>query len=285
MTTDIQKLKERGYVELIRKGQADWVNVVPGERPDFRIKRSSGPDIALEVVEYHAESRDVPGTPRVAVEARWWKELWPVLDRERHSKEALRGFQVRVGFGNKGLPHKRDHHALAQQLVQVVEAAVLAMSGREVDVVFLPQAFIDKANRLISNKFFLAQEVWPLAAERLSSLSVSSWPFEVWPLWNCLDVMGAWGGADEDKFKAVLEKKAKKAEGYDAAGAVLWLLVVCETHDDLESHIYPRDNEELLVLEEKVRESGVADPVGPYAEVWLLSAFTGSACRLRPSKT
>jgi hypothetical protein len=80
VTTELQKQTERIFVDLFRIAHPDWSCISEGEKPDFRIQRTSGLDIGLEVVEYHADSQAVPGQKRIAVEARWWKRLWPQLE-------------------------------------------------------------------------------------------------------------------------------------------------------------------------------------------------------------
>ena len=82
----------------------------------------------------------------------------------------------------------------------------------------------------------------------------------------------------------ILEGKAKKARDYDLAGAELWLLVVCETHGDVESHIFPQGEDSVAVLDAQIRETGFDFAMGPFAEVWLLSAFTGNQRRIQPTR-
>jgi hypothetical protein len=283
MTTQLQKMTERGYVDQFRQGHPDWSEIVEGEKPDFRIRRTSGSDIGLEVVEYHADSQNVPGQKRVAIEAHWWKSLWPILDQERQTLDALRGVGVRLQFNEARIPDKRDHQALAGELMQVIQfAAEQVVLGQTAEFVFGPQATVEVASRMVTDYHFLPEEKWPLASKHLSFLSVSRWPIAAWAPWNCQNVMGAWVGPDKNEFVRILEGKEKKAKAYDLTGAVLWLLIVCETHGDLESHIFPQGEESVAVLETTIRETGFDFATSPFAEVWLLSAFTGSQRRLHP---
>jgi hypothetical protein len=283
MTTELQKKVERGYVDQFRKAHPSWSEIVEGEKPDFRIRRASGGDIGLEVVEYHADSQDVPGQKRVAIEARWWKGLWPLLEQERQTLDGLRGVGVHLQFNEARIPDKRDHQDLACEMMQVILlAAARAVPGRPADVVFGPQATIEEANRLVPDYYFLPEERWPLTSKNVSTLSVSRSPIDAWVPWNCLNVMGAWVGPDKSELARILEGKAKKARDYDLAGAELWLLVVCETHGDVESHIFPQGEDSVAVLETKIRETGFDFAIGTFAAVWLLSAFTGSQRRIHP---
>jgi hypothetical protein len=283
MTTELQKKIERGYVDQFRKAHPSWSEIVEGEKPDFRIRRASCGDIGLEVVEYHADSQDVPGQKRVAIEARWWKGLWPLLDQERQTLDALRGVGVHLRFNEARIPDRRDHQALACELIQVIQlAAARAVPGRPADVVFRPQATIEEASRVVPDYYFLPEEKWALASKNLSSLLVSRWPIDAWVPWHCLNAACAWVGPDKNEFARILEGKANKAQDYDLVRAELWLLVVCETPGDVESHIFPQGEDGVAVLEAKIRETGFDFAMGPFAEVWLLSAFTGSQRRIHP---
>ena len=285
MTTELQKKIERGYVDQFRKAHPNWFEIVEGEKPDFRVRRASGGDIGLEVVEYHADSQAVPGQKRVASEARWWKGLWPLLEQERQCLVDLRGVGVHLRFNDTRIPEKRDQQAFACELLQVIRvAAAQGVPGRPADVVFAPQATIEEASRLMPEYYFLPEEKWPLTSKNLSSLSVSRWPINAWVPWHCLNVIGAWVGPDKNEFARILEGKAKKAQDYDLVGAELWLLVVCETHGDLESHIFLQTEDDVAVLETMIRETGFDFAMGPFAEVWLLSAFTGNQRRIHPAQ-
>jgi hypothetical protein len=283
MTTELQKKIERGYVDQFCKAHPDWSEIVEGEKPDFRIRRTSDRDIGLEVVEYHADSQEVSGQKRVASEARWWKGLWPLLEQERQTLDVLRGVGAHLQFNEARIPDRRDHQALARELVQVIHlAAARAVPGGDVEVIFEPQATVEEASRLVPDYYFLPKEQWPLTSKNLSYLSVSRWPIDAWVPWNCLDATLAWVGPDKNEFARILEGKAKKAQYYDLVGAELWLLVVCETHGDVGSHIFPQGEAGVAVLETKIRETGFDFAAGPFAEVWLLSAFTGSQRRIHP---
>lgn len=285
MTTELQKKKERGYVEQFRKAHPNWSEIVEGEKPDFRIRRVSGCDIDLEVVEYHADTQSAPGQKRVAIEARWWKELWPLLEQERQALDDLRGVGVHLQFNEAQIPNKRDHRTLVRELLQVMQlAAARATPDQPAKVVFGPQSTVEEANRLVPDYYFLPEEKWSLTSKNVSCLEVSRWPIDVWAPWICLNAMAAWAGPDTDEFARILEGKAEKAKGYDLVGAAFWLLVVCETHGDLESHIFPKDEYSAEALEKKIRETEFDFAEGPFAEVWLLSAFTGSQRRIHPPR-
>ena len=132
---------------------------------------------------------------------RWWKGLWPLLEQERQTLVGLRGVGVHLQFNEARIPDKRDHQALARELMQVIQlAAARAVPGRPADVVFGPQATIEKATHLVPDYHFLPEEKWPLASKYVSSLSVSRWPIDAWVPWNCLNVMGAWVGPDKNEF-------------------------------------------------------------------------------------
>ena len=283
MTTERQKRIERAYVVQFQKAHPDWSEILEGEKPDFRIRRAPRGDIGLEVVEYHADSQDVPGQKRVAMEARWWKGLWPLLDQERQTVDALRGVVVHLRFNGARIPDNRDHQAIVSELIQVIElVAARAVPAKDMVEVNSRPATIEEVERFVPEGCLLPKEKWPLASKYLSYLSVSRWPMDAWLQWHCLDVACAWLGPDKNEFARILEGKAKEAEDYDLIGAELWLLVVCETPGDVESHIFPQREDDVAVLEAKIRETGFDFATGPFAEVWLLSAFTGSLRRVHP---
>jgi hypothetical protein len=89
MTTESQKQAEERYVRMLLDGITEYTSVEAGEKPDFRVRRAGAPDLALEVTEYHPTAEGLEGVRRSAVEARWWKELEPVLERERRAKPSL----------------------------------------------------------------------------------------------------------------------------------------------------------------------------------------------------
>jgi hypothetical protein len=75
MTRPAKKEHERRLASRFLEGHIPYNPLDEGERPDFWVRRAEG-DIALEVTEYHAlRPEGGSGAPRVAVEARWWREL------------------------------------------------------------------------------------------------------------------------------------------------------------------------------------------------------------------
>jgi hypothetical protein len=94
--------------------------------------------------------------------------------------------------------------------------------------------------------------------------------------------MLAWLGPDVEEFKRILEGKAKLAQGYGLTETPLWLLVVCEVFGDLESHVFPQSEADVVALAATLRETGFDFDGGPFAEVWLFSAFTDTRRRLHP---
>jgi hypothetical protein len=162
-------------------------------------------------------------------------------------------------------------------------AGQLAHPGQEVEVEFLPRHTIAALGSRLENTLFLATEDWPQASKDVSLLHVSRWPGVTWPTWQCQDVATAWLGPDVEELRRVLEGKRAKAQHYDLGGAPLWLLIVSEVQGDLQSHIFPRNENDLAQLLDVLRQTGFRFEDGPFAEVWLLSAFSGGRLRLHPS--
>jgi hypothetical protein len=70
MTTESQKQAEEHYVTMLLDGFIEYTSLGASEKPDFWVRRSTPPDIGLEVTEYHPS---VQGVRRAEVESRWWK--------------------------------------------------------------------------------------------------------------------------------------------------------------------------------------------------------------------
>jgi hypothetical protein len=284
MTTKAQKQAEERYVKMLLDGIIEYASIEAGERPDFWVRRSSPPDIAVEVTEYHPEAESAPGERRAAVEARWRIGLEPALDRERRGSPCLQDVQLRLIFNEPKLPKGREHGNLAREIVRLVEgvAGQLTGFGEDVEVCFVAREDLTKVGSRLGNMMFVAMEDWPKVSRQLSSLNVARWPGVAWPPWECPNIGGAWLGPENSELHRVLQGKAALARGYELGGAPLWLLVVCELQGDLQSHIFPRSSDDLARLLAKIEETGFDFQSGPFSNVWLLSAFTGERLRVHP---
>jgi hypothetical protein len=273
------------FLEDWRPGAA----LVEDERPDFRVRRPEG-DIALEVTEYHAKAPEGDtGRPRIAVEVPWWRYVEPTVNSERQVR-SLKHVQVHLRFADRHLPGKAQGPAVARELVGAVAAAVAdrRFTGTEAMVELAPRAQIASFGDFEDGTIFLPQEDWPDVARRLESLIVSPHPLE-WPSWDCQNASTSWVGPDVDEFKRILEAKAEAAKEYTLGSMPLWLLIVCdavddggESHGDLASHIFPRNEAEDEQLDDVLQQTGFDLQTGPFAEVWLFSNFTKERRRLHP---
>ncbi len=144
----------------------------------------------------------------------------------------------------------------------------------EAEVVFIPAVDVEKASRAVPGYCFLPQERWPVASQSLSALWVARFPLIASPPWACVDAEGAWIRPDDEEFSRILEGKRRKAQGYALKDMDLWLLIVCDTLGDLESHVFPEGQEGVSELEATIGKTGFDFLNGPFTEVWLLSAFT-----------
>jgi hypothetical protein len=116
MTTAAQEEAEQRYVKSFLHGLIDFTSLEAGERPDFRARRTTPPDIALEVTEYHPKAQFVPDEVRRAeVESRWREGLQPLLERERQTRPSLQDVQVFLTFKDRKLPRAREHAVLARR--------------------------------------------------------------------------------------------------------------------------------------------------------------------------
>jgi hypothetical protein len=289
MTRPLKKEHEKRLATRFLDGWLLGAGLVEGERPDFRVRRHEG-DIALEVTEYHAQAPE-GGTcrPRIAVEVPWWRYVEPTVNSERQAR-CLKYVHVHLRFADHHLPGKTQGPAVARELVGAVAAAVAdrRFTGKEAMVEFAPRAQIASFGDFEDGTVFLPQEDWPNVARRLESLIVRRHPLE-WPSWDCQNASTAWVGPDVNEFKRIFEDKAEAAKGYMLDSMPLWLLIVCdavddggESHGDLSSHIFPRNDAEGDQLDDLLRQTGFDFRGGPFAEVWLFSNFTKERRRLHP---
>jgi hypothetical protein len=283
MTTESKKQAEERYVKMLLDGVTEYTSIEAGEKPDFRVRRPGALEIAIEVTEYHPAAEGLEGVRRSAVEARWWKELAPALDRERQTKPTLQDVQVLLGFSGRTPPTRGKHKLLATELARLIEqVAERLVPGQEVEVTFLPANLIATMGGPWDDAdFWAAEEEWPQLSKELSSLYVSRWPGER-PNWRCQDVGTAWSAAEVEEFRRILEGKTAKAQHYDLGGAPLWLLIVCEVFGDLQSHIFPRTDADVAQLHAALEQTGFDFQGGPFSEVWLLSEFANCRLRLHP---
>jgi hypothetical protein len=258
---------------------------LPGhEGHDFWVRRHASPTIALEVTEYHPDEH---GVPRVQSESRWHQGLEPELERLRRARPNLQDVGVRVSFRDRRLPKRRDQSALAQEIVELVEqvAPALPNSGGEIAVIFLPKEMIDRVPAAAQGCVFMSREEWPGCCEHLSDISVRRWDIIVWPPWTCPQVMAAFVGFTGDELAEILRVKAAKAPGYELGGAPLWLVVVTDLGNDVRSHAFPTNDDDVRRLADAIRASGFDFASSVFEQVWLFSEFTGCKLCLHPSLT
>ena len=289
MTRPSKKEHEKRLATRFLKDWLPHTSLDDDERPDFRVRRADG-DIALEVTEYHAQAPEGDtGRPRLPVEVSWWRYVEPTVNSERQVR-SLKYVQAHLRFADSHLPGKALGPAVARELVGAVASAVAdrRFTGTEAMVEFAPRAQIESFGAFEDGTVFLPQEDWPDFARRLESLTVSRHPLE-WPSWDCQNASTSWVGPDVEEFKRILEDKAKAAEEYTLGCMPLWLLVVCdsvddggESHGDLTSHIFPRNEAEADQLRDVLRQTGFDFQAGPFAEVWLFSNFGMQRLRLHP---
>jgi hypothetical protein len=288
MTTEAKKQAEERYARMLLDGLCEYDSIERGpERPDLWVRRSPTPDIALEVTEYHPLADGWPGSPRREVESRWWDGLAPAIEQERRARPALQDVRVRIGFKDARLPRRRVHAPLAAELVRLVEVVVpeLAALPADTNVVLLAREDLARVPARAGNILFRAAEDWSLVAEHVSFLRACRWFGLRWPPWGCPESEGAWPSPVVEQLRRDLQRKADAAKGYQLDGARLWLLLVSEVDGDLQSHIFPRTDDDMAGLRAAVEATGFDFQNGPFSEVWLLSAFSGGRLRLHPCQS
>jgi hypothetical protein len=286
MTTAAQKEKERGQVEAFAAAAlANVTSIDPSEKPDFWLRRDGATDVALEITEYHpaAHGLEVEGVRRSEIESRWFSEFWPALDAKRRKRPLLRHAQAYVHFKDPRLPKRRDHDPLVSELVGLVEFLASQQSTcprRSICAAFAPGT--TQLKFPCSKWVILPAESWPRSHSHLSCVEVESFSGIEWPQWLCPALTGAFVGPSVDEFKRIFEGKTAEAKSYQLGGAPLWLLVVCDLVPDVQSHVFPRSEDNLARLTAAIQATGVSLVESPFAEVWLFSQFSQASLRLFP---
>jgi hypothetical protein len=220
MTTKAQKLNEERYVKMFLEGGTEYASIDDDEPPDLWVRRSTAPDVAVEVTEYHPQAEGLQGIPRKEVEERWWIELRPLLNRERQVRPALENVKAHLEFKDRRLPKKSEHVDLASELIRLVEAIAPDTSpAQAIEVKFVPRANVPFVRPRFGRSKFLVAEDWPEVSKHVSWLQVSRWPSMTWPPWLCQNVAVAWPAPSVQELRRILEGKAKKARGYNLGGA------------------------------------------------------------------
>jgi hypothetical protein len=284
MTREGKKDRERYYAQLLLDGLISYVRLEDLDPPDFWVRRGPEQDIALEVTEYHPADDDADGVQRCAVEQRWRASLWPLIDQARRTRPALRSVRVTVGFKDRSLPGRRDHHRLAAEMVELVNSVVprLGAAGNQIAIHFAPRETVARIPAPHGGWQFLPEEDWPISSRWLSFVKLMPWAGFDWFPWSCPQVEAAFVGPSSAEFNRILESKAAKAQNYPLNGAPLWLLILCDLGSDLKSHIFPTDAVELSEVFRMAFGSQFQFGESPFAQVWLLSAFSGNKIRLHP---
>ena len=284
MTRANQKATEEKYVKAFLNDFNNFSSLEGGEGPDFWVRQDGSPDIALEVTEYHPAAEGLPGVRRSEVEGRWDRELEPTLDRLRRERPALGTLQAHIDFNDHRLPKRREHPRLATEIIAIAETVAprLCRIGEEIEIIFLPRRLVYQLSRWDEEEERLAEEDWPFASTHLNSLSFCVWPELNWPPWRCPRINGAWFAPSVEHFRLIVTGKTSKAVKYTLNGAPPWLLIVCEVPGDVQSHIFPTDAAKRRHLHETIRDTGYDFGNGPFSQVWLFSAFSGSRLQLFP---
>jgi hypothetical protein len=298
MTRASQTAKERHHTEsffhsLFRGEDADLVFECPAPpAPDVLVKGvrvaevagAGANGVAVEHTEYHPAAWGRESYPRSEVDSRWQNEMLPAIEAARCANPTIKSIAASLDFKDIRLPKKRDHRAIAADLVRVVEAMVPRIPvDRFVKLCFASRDVLAGIPQQAGDWTFLPSEDFPLAAEHFDWVRLESYHDEEWPLWTCPRMLGGWNAPSANEFSGILEAKAQEAKKYDTQGWPLWLLIVAELTNDQESHVFPRGQDYLLYLREQISATGFDFATGPFQQVWLFSEFTEGMVRLYPA--
>jgi hypothetical protein len=285
MTRSIQKTKEKQHAELFLHGLVEYKQLDDGEAPDFWVRRDGRVDFGLEITEYHPPAEGCRQARRCEIEARWREEIWPKLDSERRKLQSLEEIAVDFHFRDPRLPQGREHALLVQELIQAVSKFAHDVNpyGNGIEVCFGPSETVKRAGGHLGRWRFLPDDEWPCSARHISSLAIRLWPGLHWPPWNCPLLDAAWPSPVAEEFVKVLCNKASKFTPRSKSDLPIWLLIVCETQNDLQSHSVPSNPQDAKHLVEAIEQCGFAFNKSPFEQVWLLSEFNGRKTQLYPA--
>jgi len=295
MTRANQKEKERHHVERFLRtfccGRDDDLAVESRNEPepDVLVRGASlarfagaGTDgVAVEVTEYHPAASGPGPFQRVAVASRWQDELLPAINAAKQVRPALQSVFARLDFHDPLLPRKRDHQAIAEDLVRAIEELVGRIPlGRPVEAFFLARDILAEPWMIAPRGTYLASEDFPLASQHFRMIHLECDPDRWWPDWQCPMIMTGPMAPSAKTFAHIFKDKAAKK--YDTKGMPLWLLIVAEFTNDVESHIFPLDEGELAYLREQICATGFDFAASQFQQVWLFSEFMQRALPLYP---
>ena len=238
----------------------------------------------VEVRGYHPAASGGDGFRRTENDSRWQEELLPAILTARKANPAMKSIAAEINFKDVRLPSKRHDQSIVADLIRAVEAAIpRILPGQSLEVSFQPRETVVKCPTYAGNMTFLAAEDFPVAAEHLGIIRMESYPDWEWPPWCCPRMLCGWNSPSADEFTDILRDKEAKAQKYDTQGRPLWLLIVAELANDLESHVFPREEDDLDYLREQIAATGFDFAAGPFQQVWLFSEFTQGCVRLYPT--
>jgi hypothetical protein len=300
MANSAKKANECNQVtRFLQSRGVQYRDLEASERPDFWLTLIGGRRVAIELTEYRPREPMHGRSTRSDVEARWYRGLWQCIDGLRRQKPSLKHSCARLRFHDPELPGKRTHAQIAESVVELVEtvAAQRTIDATDFQIAFQAAEAIANWRAPICEMFpgrkcyylaaratlgapgaqlFLVREEWPELSPILASIDVLRTPYAAWPPWNCPDIQGAWSDPSGREFRAILRDKQEKARKYRLSGTSLWLLIVCDVPDDVSSHIFPENGDDLTRLHDAIADSAFVFEASPFAEVWLFSQFCSS---------
>jgi hypothetical protein len=297
MTRPSQKAAEKSHVEnffrSLFSGNDGGIVVDSRDPPEpdnivqgVRLCELAGEEVSsiyVEVRGYHPAARGGDGFPRTENDSPWQEKLLPAILDARKAKPAMKSIAAQINFKDVRLPSKRHDQSIVADLIRAVEAAIpRILPGQSLEVSFQPREAVATCPTYAGNMTFLAAEDFPVAAEHFDIIRMESYTDWQWPPWCCPRMLGGWNSPSADEFTAILKDKEEKAQKYDTQGRPLWLLIVAELANDLESQVFPREEDDLDYLREQIAATGFDFAAGPFQQAWLFSEFTQGCVQLYP---
>jgi hypothetical protein len=244
--------------------------------PDVIVDREGLPQLGIEHTTYHPEA------DRVGMERRA-KEFKGVLDGLIVQSPKLKGVSVAVHFRDTAMPGDRRHTSIAIEMVRFIEHAVdqgwVIDQCRRFSVVHGCEELT-----CLGDFFVLPAEGWSVLAKYVSVVYLFRIQWDGYLPSQNFYAQSGYCSPYPEAFLKVFSRKEQKVRkaielGKYAKGcSPLYLLVVCNTRDDLTSEIYGSDG-----LQDAVEESGFDFANSVFDEIWLMdSRGGGRSQRLYP---
>lgn len=196
-----QEQEERSYLEkFLPLIGIKGAEISRGDDPPDFIVSYDGKRIAVEVTEFHSDSKGENDQPRRVIEEAW-KKLSGTITLERKSFPELNDINCYLWFNKFIAPSEKEHLSFAKELLLFVKEMLPQIS--EVERVY---------SQFPSDKLLLCKYLKKLSIKKVNCYITWEWNYS-----------GGMVGLNEPELKAAVERKLNSVKGrFDE----IWLLIV-----------------------------------------------------------